>query len=584
MTTFADTPLFLGNGEIFGWYHPPAAPARAAGVVVCTSHGEEALCAHRTMRELARRLAAAGFPALRFDYHGAGNSFGSDRDPDRVAAWKRSVAAAIDELRRRAGVAQVLLFGFRLGATLAAAVAAERDDVRALALWSPSSNGRGFLRERKALHTMAAAERWDEKEQPAARGPGDEEIVGFFVGEATVRELQQLDAAKLARRPAEDVLIVARDDLPVDEKLVARWQALGARVDTRQAHGFADMMQSPHESKVPDHVLGSIVGWCAGRVPREGAPAPAPAPAPARANGGSLAQTALRFGAGDRLFGVLTEPAGGPARRTAIVLLNIGANHHVGANAVYSRWAPRLAERGFASLRFDLGGLGDSDPAPGGGENDVYPDSAVADVQAALATLRARGLDRFVLAGICSGGYHAFKAAVDDPAVVGLVIVNTQTYDYRGEPIEITERRRLNVAQTAWLRRSALQVDKWKKLLSGRANLRSIAKILSERVARVAAARLQSTLNLLPIALPGNVGIHLSRLCARGTDLLMVYGSQDPGLDYVRMRAGRTLAKLARHPRFRFVEIDGPDHTFTPLWAQAELDKVVLEHVAERFR
>ena len=67
-----------GASELFGWYHDaPGAPHRDAVAVICPPCGSEYTRSHRTLRHLADRLAAAGIPALRFDYHGAGDSPGS---------------------------------------------------------------------------------------------------------------------------------------------------------------------------------------------------------------------------------------------------------------------------------------------------------------------------------------------------------------------------------------------------------------------------------------------------------------------------------------------------------------------------
>ena len=41
---------------------------------------------------------------LRFDFHGTGDSAGDEREPGRVAAWRRDLGVAIDELRARSGV------------------------------------------------------------------------------------------------------------------------------------------------------------------------------------------------------------------------------------------------------------------------------------------------------------------------------------------------------------------------------------------------------------------------------------------------------------------------------------------------
>ena len=102
-TTAGRRPFLFGPPERprFGWHHPPVGASRACGVVVCNPIGDDAIRAHRALRHLAERLAAAGFAVLRFDFDGTGDSSGDEREPGRVRAWLDDVPLAIDALRAR---------------------------------------------------------------------------------------------------------------------------------------------------------------------------------------------------------------------------------------------------------------------------------------------------------------------------------------------------------------------------------------------------------------------------------------------------------------------------------------------------
>ena len=116
-------PLYIGDGAnaAFGWLHTDeAAPARDCVAVLCAPVGHEYTRAHRTIRHLADRLAHRGIAALRFDYHGIGDSPGSDLDPDRVGRWLADIRAAVAKARELSGRPRVCLIGVRLGGTLAA--------------------------------------------------------------------------------------------------------------------------------------------------------------------------------------------------------------------------------------------------------------------------------------------------------------------------------------------------------------------------------------------------------------------------------------------------------------------------------
>ena len=125
----AGTPMYYGPAERrrFAMVHTPDEGSGPA-VVLCPPLAYEAVCAHAALLDLADLLADAGCTVVRIDYDGTGNSVGSDTDPDRVAAWLASIDDAVDHFVDR-GWEPVTLLGLRIGATLAATVAAQRNEV-----------------------------------------------------------------------------------------------------------------------------------------------------------------------------------------------------------------------------------------------------------------------------------------------------------------------------------------------------------------------------------------------------------------------------------------------------------------------
>ncbi len=132
-------PLQFGTGSatLFGLHDPAAAPRKRIGVVLLNPLGWEALRAHRTLRLLASRLAAAGYDALRFDYAGTGDSGGDVREVTSAAAWRRDIGQAVDELKDVAAVSRVVLVGLRAGAVLAADAVQAVRGLAHLVLWDP---------------------------------------------------------------------------------------------------------------------------------------------------------------------------------------------------------------------------------------------------------------------------------------------------------------------------------------------------------------------------------------------------------------------------------------------------------------
>jgi exosortase A-associated hydrolase 1 len=98
----------------------PATPPRT-GVVIVVGGPQYRVGSHRQFVLLARSLAAAGFPALRFDYRGMGDSDGERRDFEDVGI---DIGCAVSALVRDAGVTDVVLWGLCDGASAALMYAA----------------------------------------------------------------------------------------------------------------------------------------------------------------------------------------------------------------------------------------------------------------------------------------------------------------------------------------------------------------------------------------------------------------------------------------------------------------------------
>lgn len=105
---------------------------RGTGVVILIGGPQYRVGGHRQYVLLARALAAAGYPVLRFDYRGNGDSGGERRTYENVSD---DIGAAVDELQRQvSGVRQVVLWGLCGGASAALIYCHERHDARVVGL------------------------------------------------------------------------------------------------------------------------------------------------------------------------------------------------------------------------------------------------------------------------------------------------------------------------------------------------------------------------------------------------------------------------------------------------------------------
>jgi pimeloyl-ACP methyl ester carboxylesterase len=142
-----------------------------------------------------------------------------------------------------------------------------------------------------------------------------------------------------------------------------------------------------------------------------------------------MKESACRFGPRQQLVGVLTEPST-VSRTPALVLVSAGVTPKSGPFRLYAELARRLAGEGFRTLRFDLGGIGDS-----GQEFAAHalPERTRLQIGAALEHLRERwGLTEVTLGGLCSGAEDSFKYAEHDQRVTRVLMIDPFAYRTAG--------------------------------------------------------------------------------------------------------------------------------------------------------
>ncbi|MBS2017667.1 MAG: GNAT family N-acetyltransferase [Deltaproteobacteria bacterium] len=591
--------FFFGpERALFGWYHPPKgaaadASARTAGggraVVLCPPLGYEGICAYPALRIFAERLSAAGHPVLRFDYDGTGDSAGLDSDPDRVRAWVESVKHAVDEVRAQSGAAEVCLFGIRMGATIAATAAADRGDVARVVLWNPCASGRLYAREMKMFRQFAE-QTGELAARPRPEGDTSEESGGFLLTGETLDALKKLDLAKQEKRVAESVLVIGRDDVPDDDKVARALEAKGAAAKYEKIGGYAEMMVAPHKSIFPEAVYGAMREWLdetTHDAPARAAGAPSPT---ARAQGTvapGVREEAMRFGADGMYFGVLTEPVDATLAKgkPLVVFTNTAGNYRIGPNRMYVEMGRKLAALGIPSFRIDVSGIGDSVIWEGEWENHPYGDQLTLDVREAIKHLKAtKRAETFGVAGLCSGAFVGYHSALADDAIVSVVMINPQTFVWEdGMSLEVNPLA--NRDQTEYYKRRLFAKEAWMKLLEGGVDPRHAASALKGRVVDVTRATIAKVKSKIPIdpAKGSDVARALDALTKRGVDVLFVFAGGDPGIDNLNENVGTAMKALTKRPNFTIETIEGPDHSFTPLWAQEDLDRVLVGHLSKAF-
>jgi pimeloyl-ACP methyl ester carboxylesterase len=542
------------------------------GVVICGSLGDEGLNLYRSQVMLAERLAHAGHPTLRVSYYGTGDSAGCDGEPEMLRAWVDGIIAGARWLRVARGVTHVTLCGVRIGAVLAALAASELDIVDSLVMLAPVG-GRRFLRER-ILTARSEAEIWQ------SCNPIDDgtwfEAHGLRLDCGTRDALAWLDAGKVQLPHVRRIFLLAPE---TPDKLAGALQRQGIKVTQVRLDGYERWLRDSHEADSPLMAFEGIAAWFGetGHAAR-----PVCEIMPQSLDLGTARETPVCLGPADTLAGILAVPARRRAGAPIVLIANTGANPRYGNARGATNLARRLAEQGVASLRLDGYGIGDA-AACTGEKGAPYREQGNSDIHAGVDFLTARFRSPVVVLGMCSGAYHAFQAALNDPRINGLILVNLQKFVWQGtESLAVVERTTLRT--TGFYLRNVTSPTVWHRLLRGKISAGRIAWTLVQR----------ATLQLAAIADPavaairgetkvGKVRRQFRELSERSVHILYVLSGNDPGLDEVSRYFGIDGWRLRRQRNVAFHTIPRADHTLSTHWAREHLMQQVAPYLKRLF-
>jgi pimeloyl-ACP methyl ester carboxylesterase len=552
---------------------PDEASLRGRGVVLCAPFGYQNLCTYRPLRTLAERLAESGWPVLRFDWPGSGDS--GDREPgaapDGASWWTGAIREAAAALRSSTGVEQIVLAGIGIGATLAACAGLEQE-VSGLLLLSPHVSGSGYLREVRAFEGMAARGGVD------ADGASDErglEASGFILTEAEAAALSSVDLSSLdqAVTVPPHVLVATPQRDRAGGLLADGFATAGADVQQAILPELAAVFDEPHLGALPPVCSRVVLDWL-DALP----PAPPPGLATRAAGGAVLTAGGVREetialdGPRGALVGVTAEPAGDePACNAWLVLLNAGGIRRSGPARLWTGFARAWAGRGLRSLRLDLSGIGDSvgstseDEVPSQEVGRLYVTDFSDDVHVALRWIESRGdAPHVALLGLCSGAYWSLHTALSESSAVGTVVLVNPAVLFWDEHVPSV--RALGLA-----RRVIRNPTRWHRVL-GRG-----ARVHGRNLVKGAVLKARGRVDEGWHA--RSIRAALERLAETGVATLMVFSERDAGLVYLEQHLGPGYrAELEQHGVTVEV-IPGADHIFRPRATHALLRAAVERHL-----
>ena len=420
------------------------------------------------------------------------------------------------------------------------------------------ANGRAFVREFKAFGRLEQSQTGE----LSTDTPEDElRAGGHVLTPALIAELSELDAAALLQsRGARRALAIGRDGSGPDIALVDALRSSGADVRTDPGRGWGAALARP-QSTSPTPLFETVNAWLAeASAPAAAEIAPTGADSAETGEPGSrIRETAVVFdGAGQQLYAIIAEPVDAPRADLTLVLYNAGAIRRIGPNRMWTETARRWAAAGVPVLRVDIEGIGDAGgDASAYRESDdpFYTTSLVDQARAALDLARRQGLpDRFALGGLCSGGYWAFQAALADPRVRSVIMLNPRLLFFDPKSDGRRELRKLRRLFTpAGLRRVKLE------------------KLSLKRAARLGRRLLRRRMG----SSPGSANA-LELLDRRGQQVVMGFSGEEPL--YEELRSQLTLDGLERLG-VRVSELPYNSHTLKPMKAQEAGHSLIDEGV-----
>jgi len=622
-STIQRTPFYFGKPDkpLMGWVHTAKdVPPQTSCVLICPPLALEYMNSYRSLRHVADYFALAGIPAMRFDYHGTGDSSGTNLDENRMPDWLSSIELAYHHIQKITGINKVGLFGFRMGATFGA-ITAEKIAYDFMVLWDPIERGKRFVREIKTLQkTSAIAE--DDSHTLLEAGGG-------VYWQATAKAIQSINLTD-CKPMASRILVIPGDSLSINRKLLDSYESKGVLTEQLSLEGSSNMLVDAHLTKVPHQSITKMVSWVQTSLTstqsskgnsniydseQQATPNLSGIQSEALIKQScqitysgndpesynkqdfKVNETLIYFGEQHDRFAIETEPVKGRNKQLPIVVIsNSGTNHRVGPSRLYVQLARQLAGLGFLVYRIDLPGIGDSIADNRSDENIEYQDMGSQEILAFISKIsRQHKGAEFVITGLCSGAYFSFHTAKDSNQqnIAEIIMINPLTFYWeKGMTADSSPAR--NFSAWNWYKKAILSPTSWKKLFSGNIKYTYLIRIIYQRL-KIKIQLLWGSLFAFKFALlkrkandgtinaiKNDLGLDLESI-SKTTQLSFLFSRSDPGYDLLTTLGGAKVRRMIKSKKIRIEFVENADHTFSKLVPRQKAIISIIEHLKNRY-
>lgn len=584
----------MGKDVLLAWCHLPERPSDHA-VLICPPVGHEFVNSYRGLRHLADGFAEKGVTTFRMEYQGVGDSSGLDTDPDRLQKWLDSIEYTVNFIKEKCEIKKISLLGLRMGAMLASLIS-HKVEIENLICWVPVVEGRRYIREMLALQKTGENADLDVDSTTLEGG-------GFLITRETMNELLSLSLTNITPR-AKQIFLFNTDDLPLPKNLIEAWSNQNFHFKHKTLLGYANMMATPHNSKVPHYAIEEITSikiegnWIDKNIfyrlknyqqtRFDCYTYATSAKESMDAGGGFPVAEILCSIPRTPLFGIFSLPLLRDAEsKPTVLLLNAGSVHRIGPNRNYVYIARELLSLGYKVFRLDFLGLGDSVRPELSKENDPYLPEALDNIKQTICYLKEyHHVREVILMGVCSGAYSAFQFALheNETSVREIIPINPLAF-YWKEGMSLDYSPADYYFDWNLYQESMRRKDRWVKLLKDPKRWFITAKTTITVFCIKLSAFLKPFLNQIQRALGAknieDLAWDLNVIVKKNVKVKFIFAETDPGYQLLKEGAGKTANRLVNEKKIHIEFIPKANHNFSSHLGRTQLLKRLKEHFSD---